>query len=158
MFRICALITSVTLGVCVFIVFIGSDDVWRLMIALPCIQAAVVLVHLKRFRHVPPPAMQMVYFLLVSFLCLFNIMLVDDTMYHTIDVLVLGACHALMSLCFLISTLCHQACPICFENVLLDTLPCGHSMCTECLVRWAEALESRPVTCPICRQHIQHTV
>jgi hypothetical protein len=42
------------------------------------------------------------------------------------------------------------SCPVCYENVGVTTLRCGHDLCVRCLKRWSR-------NCPTCRcnDHIE---
>ena len=52
----------------------------------------------------------------------------------------------------------HDECPICYEHVTLQTLPCGHCVCAECVGKIAgkSAYRQLRVTaaldCPFCRR------
>lgn len=45
-----------------------------------------------------------------------------------------------------------QECPICLESKVLKVLPCGHTMCKECL----QAVIKKNPLCPTCRAPIPH--
>lgn len=42
-------------------------------------------------------------------------------------------------------------CPICYENTVNMTTPCGHSYCTICISTWREFGHN---TCPDCRTNL----
>jgi hypothetical protein len=42
-------------------------------------------------------------------------------------------------------------CPVCYGDVRVLDLPCGHGMCRACTTRWFSVSE----TCPVCRTRVK---